>query len=230
MRLSCDELRARFERALGEKRAVSADPACREHVLSCPSCLELVSREEALEDVLDSLEEPIPPVQLAARVLAALAPARTNVAADGERALDELLERWRAPAVPARLPRRIQQRLAAERPPAPSRRRALPVLACAVLALVLLLAVRGWRGHSPADTRVHVAGTPSAPDSDAPESDAYGELVGYALENWELLTSEDLDLLLGGLDPVDEVLLEFALDDAFVEPVDRGRPPVRRKG
>ena len=51
------------------------------------------------------------------------------------------------------------------------------------------------------------------------------ELVAYALERWELLHDDDLDLWLASLDPDAQVLMEYsgdALDD--VEPTPPSKP------
>jgi hypothetical protein len=51
------------------------------------------------------------------------------------------------------------------------------------------------------------------------------ELLEYAVENWELLHDEDLDLWLASLAPLDELLIELADEPSWIEtaPEETGR-------
>ena len=214
--ISCEDFRARFEEARSAGKPVGADGTCREHLLLCPQCLTWLEQEEALEDVLGALEEPLPPVQLAARVLAALAPARAArelprpISAQVEARLDELLELVPSPSPPAGLARRVLARLAGERPPRQRPLRARTLLFVAAGIALVAFGLWSWRRHTGQRPEQAIAGV--APDG-TPEADE--ELVSYALENWELVTSEDLDLWLGGLDPLEQELIESALSGAL---------------
>jgi hypothetical protein len=196
MRLPCELVRERLVELRALQRSLADEPDCREHLLACPACLGFLEQEEALEDVLLALEVPEAPAELAARVLAALGPARRGdpgdpaAGEDGALAqVDRLLALVPAPATPRGLARHVLERLASERPPhrRPARARAALVVA-AVLLLVGYLAFRSAQ---------------RAPEQLVAEAELQleqdEELVSYTLENWELVTSEDLDLLLGSL-------------------------------
>ncbi len=92
----CLALRAELESALeaGATRNLSARLACHAHLLECERCRELLSSEEALEEILSTLPALGPielPKALAQRVLARLREER-----QGAR-LDALLDGWTVP-------------------------------------------------------------------------------------------------------------------------------------
>jgi hypothetical protein len=106
--------------------------------------------------------------------------------------------------VPPELAARVLARLAPERarPGARLSWVALATAAAAVLLFVVLLA-----GRRDSDRiRAELARV-------ALELEAEEELLVYALESWELLHDEDLDVWLASLDPVDEFLLEAGVED-----------------
>jgi hypothetical protein len=137
-------------------------------------------------------------------------PERRDPRDDGERRLEALLDRWPEPEVPAGLAERVLAATAAERArgargrarPGPGRRAASWALACAAL-LALAVAAGLWRegGAEQAEPAAELARGPAAP--------APAELLAHLelLEDWELLVTDDLDLLLAALDEMDEVLL-----------------------
>lgn len=125
--------------------------------------------------------------------------------------LEELLGELPAPRVPNGLAARVLAGLA----PAREARRPRSVprawLWSAAAALFVALALWGWYGLRPAARRVELAQGMGA------ELEADEELLAYAVERWELLQDEDLDLWLAGLDPVDELLIEYAADEAWLD-------------
>jgi hypothetical protein len=214
-----------------------------EHLALCGDCRDLLEAEEALDELLASLPEPRLPRDLAARVLARLADERgggtgpgrddalerlldaepepdvpaglsgrvlaglasERVATAGGDALDRVLAHLPEPEMPVGLAADVLRGLAAERVPRgrllhfPLRRLA----AAGAAALLLGSAVLFWTGRGGSEEEID------------PELLASLEI----LENWEAVTSEDLDLLLSDLDPGDLVLLEHGgeSDDAGEE-------------
>ena len=161
---------------------------------------------------------------LAARVLSGLEAARERERLAGaERRLDALLDRVPAPDVPDDLAERV---LAAVRP----RPRLFALrggLAWAALAAAAaVLALVAWRftrtdGVAPLDAPPrNVAGgslpaEPRAPEARGGADDVDDELLASldVLERWDLLTDEDLAVLLASMDAVDEELLDLAYSD-----------------
>jgi hypothetical protein len=213
----CAPFRAELERALAGPAGELARLARHEHVLACGSCRAELARERDLERLLDRLPAPAVPSALARRVRARLANERGEplaVADDTEPAeseLEKLLERVPAPRVPAGLGERVLRGVAAEREArrAKPERRAWLLVAAAVL--LAALALWGWNALPRVAPRGEVAqGAPAMLEDDE-------ELVAYAVERWELLHDEDLDLLLASLDPADELLIEYAVDESWLE-------------
>ncbi len=113
---------------------------------------------------------------------------------------------------------RVLAGLRAERAPAKwtlLRGRGL-ALAAAVLALLLTIAGRALLFR----------------ESSTPEEVAYirtelideDELIVYALENWELLMSDDIEVYMASLDPSERILLELEdLDELMEETEEDGR-------
>ncbi|MEW6073425.1 MAG: hypothetical protein AB1726_12650 [Planctomycetota bacterium] len=174
--------------------------------------------ERDLDRLLDLDRAPAAPADLAPRVLAGLAAARR--AEREEERLDRLLDRVPAPPVPPALAGRLLAALAAEREAARRPGRLLRFLArpparrLAAAAVLVGLGLVAWR---------LVLGTPgrSGPGpADDPGREA--ELIAWldVLEPWELLMSNDLDLTLAGIDPVDVTLAEAAIGE-----VDAASPP-----
>lgn len=190
------------------------------------------TRRDALDELLERADPAIDAPALARRVLAGLAAERAEVA------LDRLLERVPAPDVPADLAERTLAKLAlARRRPAatPARRVWLASAAAAVLVAGGAWAWRAWwRGDERIELPPIAEPTPTVPEGDrapnaprvAPESAPKRALGNQAdpfatpsdellaslsvLESWELLNSENVDVMLSNLDAKDELLLELA--------------------
>lgn len=177
--------------------------------------------ERELERLLDAAGEVDVPPGLVEGVQRSLAASRADLR------LERLLERVPPPGVPAGLAGRVLERLAERRAAAPGVTRVLrPVrraprrfrtlfvaATAAAVALALGLFVRARRLDGPASGPVAGTGPSSTEEiARAPGALAADDellLALDALENWELLTSEDLDLLLAGLDTSEELLLEL---------------------
>jgi hypothetical protein len=203
----------RFLAALTSGR--SLDALTLEHALSCDACRERLEREERLDALLEELPADAGPADLAQRVARALTARR-------EAALDRLLDLVPQPAVPADLAARVLAGLAPVRParrPRPLRRLAVPLALVAAAGLLLALVL--WRSSPEADDAgprvVDADPTPAVAEQDEAVLETDDELVAYALEHWELLTGDDLDLLLAGLDPLEQAWIEVAADEAFAD-------------
>jgi hypothetical protein len=205
---ACARFRAELEEALARGRERLARLASDEHARACARCRALWTNELGLERVLARVPAPEAPPGLARRVLAGLAAERHDPAAGlgAGRAdeLEELLASLPAPAAPAGLAGRVLAGLAPER--APRRVRRPWLLPCAA-GLLAGLTFWAWTLRRPEPARLELVLEP-VPDS---ELLADEELLAYAVERWELLHDEDLDVWLASLDPVDELLLEYEL-------------------
>lgn len=204
---SCERIRAALE------GGGPLDPAAQGHVLGCPACREWLEREERLDALLEAVPADRGPDDLSARVTSAIDARR-------EAELDRLLDLVPADRGPADLSARVLAALASERPRRRRRRLAVPLALAAAAGLLVVLVL--WRSRpdaAPAEPRLVDGPTDAAPAvagdgaSSALESDE--ELVAYAVEHWELLTGDDLDLLLAGLDPLDQAWIEVAGEAAF---------------
>jgi hypothetical protein len=138
------------------------------------------------------------PGGIAATVLASLAPLRAE--ALREQALDDLLD-----AVVVAAPAGTAQRVLAGLAPVRARERRATVvkrtlIGVAVAAAAVLLVWR-WSARSEPERRAPPE-LVDAPVEPALEDDQ--ELLAYALEHWDLLTDDDVDLWLASLDPVDQ--------------------------
>jgi hypothetical protein len=191
--------------------------------------LESARRLEGALDALLDLAAPAPaPEDLAGRLLERLSAHRAP-AHRPAKGLDGLLEVLPEPRPPADLARRLIARLEPARRPARAPlgrtyRRA------ALLAASLALALgAGWwwiasRGPADAVPRrgASVAQPGSTPrdgleDRETPSDELLASLE--LLENWELLTADDLDVLLAAsFDTLDEVLLDVDQDSGESEP------------
>jgi len=226
---SCTGFRSALEHALrGAKGKRTAELAWHEHLLGCSECQELLQSEEALEELLASLPEPRLPDDLTRRVLLRLERERTA----GAR-LDDLLDSSPLPAAPAGLGERVLSSLRAERQeqrlddlldraPAP---KVPAALASSVLAgleaerheaprttLRLLRGRRPWVSLAAAAAVVVAVGAGLLWRGDGAEGVVVDEAILAnleVLENWDALMSDDLDLYLASLDPVDWTLLEL---------------------
>lgn len=215
MNTPCATFRAELEEALAGPAGRLEALAANAHARGCASCRAELGRERELEACLERDPEPELPAGLAPRTLARLAEARRE--AHEQARLDRLLERDAPPTPPVGLARRILHRLAPARSEpirsgpasAPTRRPRGRLVAAA--AVLLALGLWGWRALRPAP-----AAAPEPRVTEVPADDE-AELLAYALDNWELLQDEDLDLWLASLDPLDQVVLEYADGDLWNE-------------
>lgn len=216
MNSPCAIFRAELEEALAGPAGRFEALAAHAHARACASCRAELLRERALEACLERDPEPELPAGLAPRTLARLAEARRD--AREETRLDRLLERDAPPTPPVGLPRRILRRLGPVRSApvpsspvstAPARRPRGRLVAAA--ALLLALGLWGWRALRPEP------GPAPEPRVTEVPADEEAELLAYALDNWELLQDDDLDLWLASLDPLDQVVLEYADGDLWNE-------------
>ena len=194
--------------------------------------------DEALEALLGRDPEPEVPGGLAARVLAGLAPSRAEAGVPESKPdpLDALLDRVPAPSVPEGLAERVLAGTRAPETPilaGPGSGGRWRLAAAAVLVLsgsVWLAWLLGDRRElgtgreretaelpvelrlDPAPDRTELASgdPPGGPDVAAGDVDPELLAALDVLEDWEALTSDDLDLLLGELDALDWALLEHA--------------------
>lgn len=182
-----------------------------EHLLACPACRAFLAAEQALDALLATLPRPRLPGDLARRVLARLGGAREQ-----ER-LDDLLDLLPSPVPPDDLAARTLRRLAPERPEWPKGPRRLRLLrggrrAWRIAAAVLVAAGAWWlvprELEGPEEPRARGAAAPVAAHVDDELLEALD-----VLENWELLTSDDLDVVLAELDAVDWTLLEYGSEE-----------------
>lgn len=224
MKTACTRFRSELERSVGGPRAAWERIAQDEHARACVACRAELAREMNLERLLGHDPEPLVPAGLSGRVLAALASQRTGHASSEEGhvhqdtdGLDELLERVPAPHVPADLAERVLRGVA------PERRPPLPRVSVwlAVAAVVLAgLALWSWSAFRTQEKELELA---------ASELEADPELLAYAVEQWELLNDADLDVWLASLDPLDELLLEYADGEVWRDEIEEaptvGRPP-----
>jgi hypothetical protein len=222
MSASCAPFRAELERALAGPGGALARMTEDAHVHSCPGCRAELARELGLERLLERVPAPEIPPELAQRVLVALAGERgegrlsglttrstfPTAGALGADDLDVLLERVPAPNVPAGLAQRVLRGVEPARARRSRRSGALVLAAAAVLILVTLWA---WTVGRDAGAR---RGLPSDAELELDE-----ELLAYAVERWELLHDEDLDVWLASVDPLDELLMGYAEGEAWLEPL-----------
>lgn len=219
MSTSCAEFRSLLEEVQAggqDARALLGDDA---HARTCNACRAELARELALDRLLAGLPAPATPAALAHGVLAALAAERArptpaaeasavdSLAADlGE--FEELLGELPAPRIPGGLSERVLAGVAHARPARPRRRFGWLLAVAASLAAVALWSWNASRGD---EARLEVAqGEPLDLEQDS-------DLLAYAVEHWELLHDEDLDVWLASLDPLDELLLEYAGDETWPE-------------
>ena len=161
-----------------------------------------------------------------------------------EARLDALLDQWTDPEVPADLAARVLARVPRARMPrarmpreGAARRMAGARLVLALAAATVLAFVGGWwlrarSGSEGTDPGIRVASRDADGSRGAspleqgvalaePEEPSLELLEALdALENWELLTTDEVDLLLAGLDLDDEAL--FELETELTVPIDEG--------
>jgi hypothetical protein len=202
MNAACHAFHAALERALGTTTARLAALAGDEHLASCVPCRRELERELRLERLLDRAEQPSSPPGLEARLLSRLKNGDEPSLA-GWNELDDLLARVPEPRTPAGLAERVLAGVAVERAPRRSRG-GLWALAAAGIALVFFFL---WRaGNAPGVELARQAGMNEDED-----------LLIYAVENWELLHDDDLDVWLASLAPEDELLVEIAEGEEWPE-------------
>jgi hypothetical protein len=197
---------ARFRNAVESQLDEGRSGASGGHALDCAPCRAFLARAASLERVLALLPPPPAPFGLARRLLARLSSARgaesaMDVASAGD-ALDELLEHLPSPELPPDLAERALARLRAARTPlaVPAARRRWPWVAAAAALAGIALSTWTFRGER------------MEPEL---ELEADEELLAYAVERWELLQDEDLDLWLASLDPLDEILIEYVDSESW---------------
>ena len=215
---------ARFRTEI-EAAAGAADALTRlardAHARECRECRAELARSGALERLLERVPSPAAPPGLARRVLAGLAPARglePGRAAPLECELEELLEALPAPAVPDGLSERVLRGLEPERARRPLRRGSALAKPgrwawLAAAGLLAALALWAWRERRKPER-------PTLVLEPVEELEADEELLAYAVERWELLHDEDLDVWLASLDPMlveDELLTAV---DGFTDGAD----------
>jgi len=212
MKSPCDVFRAELERLVAASDAGLEALGRSEHALACAACRSAWSAELGLERLLVAVPPPAVPVGLAARVLAGLERRRADAA------LDALLEQVPPPAVPPGLARRVLAGVAPARRP----RRRLGVWLAAAAVLLVGLALWTWRTVPvPVESLELAAG----------ELEADPDLIAYAVEQWEVLHDEDIDVWLASLDPLDELLLEVAADgELWPEDEGLGAPEAPARG
>ena len=175
--------------------------------------------ERRLDELLDRAGDVETPANLAGDLKRKLA----QVAADErlDRVLDELPE----PSVPEGLARRVREGLEQERKRSTAPQTGFQLGAfrafLAAAAIVVLFGVIVWsrRGQGAGDAVEIAQNNPEdrvepGPSEEVPEEELLA--VIDALENWDLLTSDDVELLLASLDVADETLLQ--LDAETSEP------------
>ncbi len=180
-----------------------------------------VRAKRAVETELDrllELDRPDVPERMADRVLSGLAGART------EARLDALIDLVPIPVTPSGLAERTLSALARERRPR-ARLRLLRGGGLRLAAAALILAGLGlvfWRAGSQRSREPDVTVALGVTVARGLVED---ELLASldVLENWDLLMSDDLDLLMGELDPVDWTLLEYGSLDPETEREDEER-------
>ena len=212
----CDDFRARPGKARSEADSI----AWHEHLTRCAACRDHLAAEEHLDELLASVPEPRIPAALAERVQAALEPVRARQREDAR--LDLLLDAVPAPDVPTDLAARVLAGLRPERAPSPLRLLRGRTLRLAAAAVVLFAAVASWvlfrpasriNGDEPREPLTYIREELSGED----------ELVVYALENWELLMSEELEVYLASLDATELAHLELdPLDELLGSETDGG--------
>ena len=201
---ACQEFLLELERAFAGGGAELPDLSEHVHLRDCAPCRGELARERALDRLLDSAAPVALPARLSARVLAALQDSR---ATPPERALDGLLERLPEPVVPAALAQRILRRVAPARTGRWSRRTVAVAVAAGLFLCLALWWARLERGSTPhtnedAGNVFHDVLPPAGRGDEE-------ELLEYAVERWEILHDDDLDLTLASLDPLDELLVEL---------------------
>jgi hypothetical protein len=174
--------------------------------------LKLRPQRDGLDELLERAALDVDAPALARRVLAGLAAERAEIA------LDRLLECVPTPEAPADLPERVLANLALARR---SRHRA-PRRWIATAAAVLLVLGGAWtlriwlRDHETAEPKPLVATVqsqgPNAQEPRDPTATPPDELLASlsVLESWDLLNSENIDVMLSNLDASDELLLELS--------------------
>ena len=215
MNAECGPFRAELELALTGSRAAFERLGDHEHIHACAPCRAEHERERRLERLLERLPGPDVPARLSSRLMASLKRARSEVesslAGSGDLAsaeLDELLSRLPAPRVPADLAGRVLAGTVEARTSralgAAFRWRHLLVAAALLVALGVVL----WRSRSSGEVEpVHTTANLEADE----------ELLIYAVERWELLHDDDLDVWLASLDSLDELLMEVSDDEDWLD-------------
>ena len=209
-RYRCDDFLALLASATARRPGADESLAWHRHLVECASCRGQLAAEERLEELLASISEPEVPPDLADRIQAALLPMRKGLSRREEE-LDRLLDRVPKPAAPAGLADRVLARLEPERtarrvPAAlPWQRRSGVLAAAAALLLVVFVASRllTWSSGDVAEEEL-------AYFREVLENE--DELIVYALENWELLMNDEIEVYLS-LGPEEQALFELGLLD-----------------
>ena len=221
---SCEDFRSRLAQASSLPASTDRESvAWHRHIVECELCRDLLASEERLDELLAAVPEPHVPRDLARRVRAALEPVRARVRAP-EDELDRLLELVPEPVVPEGLPDRVLAALQSER--SSDQEQAAPfsllrgrglLVAAAALLFAFFLFRRAWTtspGGSPEELGRVAYFHEELQDED--------ELIVYALENWELLMSDEIEVYLASLDPEEQALFELDLLDGVEEILGEG--------
>ena len=169
--------------------------------------------DDRFNELLAVEGEPDVPSGLAQRVLAGVSEARAQQSRDAAAAgLDLLLDRLPEPEVPAGLEARVLAGVAPHRRTGrllrfPGRLGAVTALAAAVLLAALVwLAFDVFEGRGAPTVNPRESGPDIVDTSDNVDPELLAALD--VLENWDAVTSDDLDLLLDDLDALDFMLIE----------------------
>jgi hypothetical protein len=217
-----EHLAARVLARLEVPRAGSAGEGLADRVGGEPA----VPAKGELDELLELDREPVIPTDLSSRVLTGLAEVRHAEREEQreEHRLDTLLALVPEPVAPDGLAGRLLASLESARRPAPALRllRGGTVRMVAAAALVAVLGLVSWRAFGARAVE---------PGGSGEELVMEAELIASldVLERWDLLVTSDLDMLLTGLDPVIETLLEAETIDAEL-PIPAGEEGETREG
>ena len=222
---SCEDFRSRLAQASSLRTGTDHETvAWHRHIVECEACRDHLASEDRLDELLAAVPEPHVPGDLVRRVRAALEPMRTRSRASRDE-LDQLLELVPDPVVPEGLSARVLDGLRREcsspgRQAAPfSLLRGRGLLVAAAALLLVLFAFR-WSWITSSSELPEEVGRVVYFHEELQDED---ELIVYALENWELLMSDEIEVYLASLDPEEQALFELDLLDGAEEASGEGK-------